>query len=321
MREYNIQLAREEIERNLLEGGHGIVQHDSTAVLKASRGKLIDVAARQMSSLIEQATFKIMYKRGSPKIYVTDSMADPLGGGAVDGTKEAKEHEGMVADQASKRAADADRVTGHGRFVTIFDILATVAKEHYFFAMYYEPSMQKSRTVRWLDCAKKCLIGVFTDTLIFGTFFPANTPCPTYTTRKTCTAMPSKVIEGATMCTWEKSAEGRGGECKPTEPPGDIIFLIIVAMMVTIVGKVRPSPACFTYRASYLTEHTTFLSILLPPLPLCWVASRDAHGLLRRGDLLQAPAPGEVGPEHGFVDRQRLPQDTRPPFGAFRGLL
>jgi hypothetical protein len=243
-----------------------------------------------MSSLVEQATFKIMYKRGSPKIFVTDSMADPLAASAADGTKEVKEHEGMgddddvegsadakaigniftsmklpvllaefsnqlLADQASKRAADTDRVTGHGRFVTIFDILAAVAKEHYFFAMYYEPSLQKSRTVRWLDCAKKCLIGVFTDTLIFGTFFPANTPCPTYTTRKTCTAMPSKVIEGATMCTWEKSVEGRGGECKPTEPPGDIIFLIIVAMMVTIVGKVRPSSSCFTYRASYLTYH------------------------------------------------------------------
>ena len=37
----------------------------------------------------------------------------------------------------------------------------TIAQEHYFFAMYFGASLRRTRTLRWVDCIKKCLIGIF----------------------------------------------------------------------------------------------------------------------------------------------------------------
>ena len=54
------------------------------------------------------------------------------------------------------------------------------------------------------------------------------------------------MIDGASMCTWEKKKGGEG-ECRPTEPPKDVIFLVIVAMLITIVGKVRRAPTAHGY--------------------------------------------------------------------------
>jgi hypothetical protein len=45
-----------------------------------------------------------------------------------------------------------------------------VPQEHYFFAPWTEPSIRKSRTVRWLGSCKELLAAVFIDTLIFGTW-------------------------------------------------------------------------------------------------------------------------------------------------------
>ena len=168
MREYNVRRAREEIEKNLLKGGHGIVEYDGTAIGKATAGQMVDEAVRRVSALVAQATYKLTFNKtgGSKKIYVTEAVADPLfgpgavpapGGAthrrrtavAVDGVAEDKEGEVAVAnvftsmrlpvllsefsnhvltDQASSRAADTDRVTGHGRVVTTGDVLLTVIK-------------------------------------------------------------------------------------------------------------------------------------------------------------------------------------------------
>ena len=95
------------------------------------------------------------------------------------------------------------------------------------------PNLRMTRTLRFVELIKVVLCGLFVDTLIFGLFFPADGTCNNFVTRKTCEAMPSQVIAGAKLCTWKPDTKA----CEPTPPPGSVIFLLIIAFLIVIVGK------------------------------------------------------------------------------------
>ena len=117
---------------------------------------------------------------------------------------------------------------------TLFDTIHTLRFKHYLTAPWTgNPSLRMTRTLRFIELIKVVLCNLFIDTLIFGIFFPADGTCNNYVTKKTCELAPSMVIAGATLCTWEDEKKS----CGPTEPPGNVVFLLIIAFLILIVGK------------------------------------------------------------------------------------
>ena len=76
----------------------------------------------------------------------------------------------------------------------IADTFYTIIRSHYLSAMIWGGSSLKNpRTLRFLVPVRKMLLLLFTDTLIFGLYFPADSTCTHYNTEKSCHALPSKV--------------------------------------------------------------------------------------------------------------------------------
>jgi hypothetical protein len=117
---------------------------------------------------------------------------------------------------------------------TVSETLHTLQYKHYLTAPFVgHPSLRMTRTLRFVEMFKVFLCGIFVDTLIFGIFFPADGSCNNWPNRKMCELMPSQVIEGATMCTWDPV----GKACAPTPPPGSVVFLLIIAFIILVMGK------------------------------------------------------------------------------------
>ena len=129
---------------------------------------------------------------------------------------------------------ELERSKNQPKSSTFFETLNTLQFKHYLTAPWMgSPNLRMTRTLRFVELIKVVLCNLFVDTLIFGLFFPADGTCNNFATRKTCEAMPSQVIAGATMCTWDAIAKA----CGPTPPPGNVIFLLIIAFLILIVGK------------------------------------------------------------------------------------
>ena len=129
---------------------------------------------------------------------------------------------------------EVERTKNKAQATSLSDTVHTLQFKHYLTAPWIgNPSLRMTRTLRFVELIKVVLVGLFIDTLIFGIFFPADGTCNNFATRKTCEAAPSQVIAGATMCTWKVDKKA----CEPTEPPGTVVFLLIIAFLITIVGK------------------------------------------------------------------------------------
>ena len=129
---------------------------------------------------------------------------------------------------------ELERVKSAPKSGTFSETFATLQFKHYLSAPWMgSPNLRMTRTLRFVEMIKVILTGLFTDTLIFGLFFPADGTCNNYVTKKTCELAPSQVIAGATLCTWEEEKKS----CGPTEPPGSVVFLLIIAFLIVIVGK------------------------------------------------------------------------------------
>ena len=114
------------------------------------------------------------------------------------------------------------------------ETLHTLQYKHYVTAPFVgNPSLRMTRTIRFVEMFKVFLCGIFVDTLIFGIFFPADGSCNNWPNRKLCELMPSQVIEGAKMCTWDPIEKA----CAPTPPPGSVVFLLIIAFIILVMGK------------------------------------------------------------------------------------
>ena len=139
---------------------------------------------------------------------------------------------GLASKKAEVIANEKEKDGSRKSVMLVQEVLGDVLNEHYFFNAWLKPSLRKSRTIRWLSCCKECLVALFMDTLIFGISFPTDGSCEAYTTYKTCTATPSKVIAGGTECMWTKATKS----CSTTPPPGGIIFLMVISMLTTILA-------------------------------------------------------------------------------------
>ena len=77
---------------------------------------------------------------------------------------------------------------------SLMDSVSTLMKAHYLTAHCFGSSMRCTRFMRFLEMSRSILLGVFTDTLLFGVYFPSDATCSVFLTKSTCISQPSKVI-------------------------------------------------------------------------------------------------------------------------------
>jgi hypothetical protein len=107
---------------------------------------------------------------------------------------------------------------------------------HDFTAMFADPSLQVTRTTRYLDWVRAILIGLFCDTLFFGIFFPDDGSCSLYTDRPSCIATINKAT-ARPQCYWSSTDDsGQVGECQLRAPPSNFVFTIMIALLTVIIG-------------------------------------------------------------------------------------
>ena len=100
-------------------------------------------------------------------------------------------------------------------------------------AMFYYPSLQRTRTMRWLGCVRAILVGLFLDTLIFGVFFPDGGVCEAYITKDTCLLTINKVTD-APQCLWTENAPSP--QCSLRPPPSSTTFAVMIALVTVLLG-------------------------------------------------------------------------------------
>lgn len=114
-----------------------------------------------------------------------------------------------------------------------------IVEKHNYLSSFGSASMHHSRLIRWMILCQVVLIGLFIDTLFFGTFFPDDTTCPSLVLKEMCVAVPSQ-INPKGLCKWTKDEDPEehpsvyGGTCALRPPPEDIIFTVMVAVLCAI---------------------------------------------------------------------------------------
>ena len=75
----------------------------------------------------------------------------------------------------------------------VIDALRTLRTTHYLTAPFYTTALSDSRTLRFIEMSRIILLGLFTDTLIYGLYFPGDSTCTDLRTKVDCLQEPSKV--------------------------------------------------------------------------------------------------------------------------------
>jgi len=118
----------------------------------------------------------------------------------------------------------------------IMSFVVTIMKYHTYTAMFFEPSLQYTRSMRWTVIVFGTLIAQFTSTLFFDIFYPDSGLCEAYTDKMSCVAPPSKVTS-SDLCVWTEDASMQfGGECALTPPPQDFIFIVVLVLITMTVS-------------------------------------------------------------------------------------
>ena len=120
------------------------------------------------------------------------------------------------------------------------DTMTSLRSAHYMTHAWFGSSLNTSRTLRFLEMTRIVLLGIFIDTLIYGIFFPSDATCAAFLSKATCIVLPSKVVTGATLCTWDKDSG-----CGITPPPTSVTFTLLVAFIIIIF--VIPLDYCVGY--------------------------------------------------------------------------
>lgn len=119
--------------------------------------------------------------------------------------------------------------------------LTKITTKHTYMAPFGATSMYSTRVVRWCLLCQMVMITLFIDTLIFGTFFPDDTTCPSLKLKKLCIGVPSQIGQKS-LCLWTPDADPvnnptvTGGSCALRPPPSSITFTIMVAVICTILS-------------------------------------------------------------------------------------
>jgi hypothetical protein len=118
----------------------------------------------------------------------------------------------------------------------IMDMVETIMKYHEYTAMFFEPSLQYTRSMRWTNIVFGTLIALFVSTLFFDIFYPDKGLCEIYTDEVSCIAEPSKVTD-ATLCIWTADpTQPNDGSCSLTPPPQDFIFVVILVLVTMTIS-------------------------------------------------------------------------------------
>ena len=139
----------------------------------------------------------------------------------------------VLGIEASKRA---ERFQLGNKLLTLRHAAAIVLREHYVSAAWMFSSLLRTRVQRFMEAFKTLLLALFIDTLIFGIFYPSDGKCETYQTKQTCLTPQAKL--GGNQCTWDRDKQA-SIYCTPVEPPGNIISVLILALVITIL--IRPA--------------------------------------------------------------------------------
>jgi len=113
-------------------------------------------------------------------------------------------------------------------------ILNCIMLLHDFSSMFFRPSLQHTRTMRYLTLVRTVLVGLFCDTLFFGIFFPDDGTCSTYVDRKSCVTGINKATNQPT-CMWNENPD-TSGTCSLRPAPTDFIFTIMIALLTVLIG-------------------------------------------------------------------------------------
>ena len=107
------------------------------------------------------------------------------------------------------------------------ETIFTLQRTHWICHMFFGTSLAESRTLRFLECCRMVLLGLFIDTVIYGVFFPSDGSCAEFQTKATCLLLPSQVISGSTLCVWDKDSG-----CATRPRPDSITFTLLISFII-----------------------------------------------------------------------------------------
>jgi hypothetical protein len=110
-------------------------------------------------------------------------------------------------------------------------IFNAILIRHDYTSLFFHPSCEKNRFMRWMDLYNAILNGLFISTLFYGTFYSNSGQCEGFLSEGDCMALPNK-ITGETQCSWDKESQ----TCSLNEPPANFSFTIILALTCTLIG-------------------------------------------------------------------------------------
>jgi hypothetical protein len=110
-------------------------------------------------------------------------------------------------------------------------VFKAILIRHDYTSLFFHPSSEKNRFMRWMDLYNAILNGLFISTLFYGTFYANTGQCEGFLTEVDCTNLPNK-ITGETQCSWDKDSQ----TCSLNEPPANFSFTIILALTCTLIG-------------------------------------------------------------------------------------
>lgn len=121
----------------------------------------------------------------------------------------------------------------HNALYSFFMIVLT---KHDYSTIFFKPSISSTRFARWIGLWKSILIGLFIDTIFFSVFYGSTSTCEGYYTHDDCVASMNSVTNEPT-CVWTADSSGSSsGSCDLRQPPSDIVFTVILALICVIVG-------------------------------------------------------------------------------------
>ena len=98
---------------------------------------------------------------------------------------------------------------------------------HEYTSMFYNPSLRKTRLIRWTKVCLALLIELFLVSLFYGMFYPDNGTCESYSYKSNCLILKNSV-SGASLCKWEIDVNViNGGKCTLNPPPYNLSFILV----------------------------------------------------------------------------------------------
>lgn len=211
-----------------------------THLRKAYKMSKTSLSSKSKSDKIEDESVERIDKFNSPFVGEEEAVDNPLS------VKKDPSKEYLFKDEAANKAKKTKAI--------VFDFLETVTptnflrdinpwirvpklvlRIHDMTGMFYMPSLQLPRFVRWFSCIRGILIGLFCDTLLFGIFFPDTGYCETFTTRNTCIANYNEATARPT-CIWSKEPGDDTFSCSIRNPPSSFTFTALLALITVIMG-------------------------------------------------------------------------------------